>query len=74
MAKKRLLDVSHPWMRPLWARIALTGAVLAWTAFEIRQGSLFWAVLFGAAGLWLAYKYFIDFDPKDYEREPPDVS
>jgi hypothetical protein len=71
---KTFLDVSHPWLKPLWRRALLTGAVLAWTAFEFSRGAVFWGILFGAAGLWLAYKYFIAFDPKDYERSDPDAA
>jgi hypothetical protein len=70
---KSLFDVAHPVFRPLWVRVLVTGLVGAWTLFEVTRGSAFFAILFGAATLWLAYKYFIDFDPKDYERKAPDV-
>ena len=58
-----LLDVQTPFFRPLWRRVAVTAACLAWAAIEIAQGAVFWAILFGAAGLYLVWQLFVVFDP-----------
>lgn len=63
------LDVRHPAFRPLWRRVALVAAVLGWALFELSRGATVWALLFGAIGLYLAWHYFLAFDPKDYEPE-----
>lgn len=64
----RPFNVAHPFLRPAWRRALAVAATLGWTAIEALNGAWFWAVLFGAAGLWLLYSYFIAFDPADYER------
>lgn len=70
----RFLDVRHPMFRPLWVRLLVVALILAWTGFEFVRGAAFWGVFFGAAGLYLAYRFFIVFDPKDYEpKDKTDV-
>ena len=61
-----LLDVRTPFFRPLWRRIAVTAACIAWAAVEFATGAVFWATLFGAASIYLAWQFFVDFRP------PPD--
>ena len=58
-----LFDVQTPFFRPLWRRIAVTGVCLAWAAMEMATGAVMWASLFGAAGLYLAWQFFVVFDP-----------
>ena len=58
-----LFDVQTPFFRPLWRRVAVTAVCLVWTAIEIATGAVFWAILFGAAGLYLAWQLFVVFDP-----------
>jgi hypothetical protein len=60
-----LLDLRHPWFRPLWRRIAVVAVCLGWAGFEVWGGSVFWAILFGAAGLYAAWCFFIAW------QEPP---
>ena len=55
----KLVDPSHPFFRPLWARVAVTLAALGWGAFEFATGSPFWAVLFLAAGGWCVWALFL---------------
>ncbi|MDD7971899.1 hypothetical protein [Roseinatronobacter alkalisoli] len=63
----KFLDVQHPFFRPLWRRVAVVTLCLGWAVFEIVTGSPFFAILFGAAGLYCAHQFFIAFDPKDPE-------
>ncbi len=61
------LDPQNPFYRPLWRRVLVTGICLGWGLFELVTGSPFFAILFGAAGVYCAHQFFIAFDPKDPE-------
>ena len=65
--KGNWLDVQSPVLRPLWLRIVIVGICFVWTVFEIVNGNLFWAILFGAAAVYLGYQLFVVFDPDDGE-------
>lgn len=54
-----LVDPNAPFFRPLWVRILCVVLPLAWAGFELSMGSPFWAILFGAAGLYLAFQLFV---------------
>ncbi|MCV6592251.1 MAG: hypothetical protein OIF48_04815 [Silicimonas sp.] len=56
-----------PFFRPRWRRVAVTGACLGWAGLELALGNPVWCVIFGAIGLYLAYEFFVIFDPEDYE-------
>lgn len=60
----KFLDVQHPFFIPLWRRIAVVAICLGWAGFELVAGSVFWALLFGALGLYCAHQFFIAFDPQ----------
>ncbi len=64
----KFFDVQTSFYRPLWLRIILTGVCLGWAIFELSTGAAFWGVLFGAVGVFLAWQFFVVFDPKDDER------
>lgn len=55
-----LLDPRHPFFRPLWVRILCVVLPLAWACLEAATGSAFWAVLFGAAGVYLFVALFLN--------------
>lgn len=67
--KRSQFDVRHPIFRPLWRRVVLVGLAAAWTSYEVVNGNWIWATVFGAATAYLAYEWFIVFDPKQYEDE-----
>lgn len=54
-----LVDPQHPFFRPLWVRVLCVVFTLAWAAFELSTGSVFWAILFGAAGIYLLVALFV---------------
>lgn len=54
-----LVDPNAPFFRPLWVRVLCVASPLAWAAVELSMGSPFWAILFGAAGLYLGFQLFI---------------
>lgn len=63
-----MLDVRHPFFRPLWRRIATVAFVAAWLGIEIAAGSLWWGLLAAGIGAYLVYEFFIAFDPEDYVK------
>jgi len=63
-----MFEFDDPRFRPLWIRVLISGSCLAWAAFEISMGAVGWAMLFGALGLWSAYRFFVTFDP-DKKRQ-----
>lgn len=65
---RKFLDVQHPFFIPLWRRVAVVGLTLGWAMFELISGSPFWAILFGAVGVYCAHQFFIAFDPKDPDK------
>lgn len=56
-------DVQSPVLRPLWLRIAIVVFVFGWTVIEAVGGHLVWAAIFGAAGLYLAWQFFVVWNP-----------
>ncbi|MDB6182710.1 hypothetical protein [Paracoccus fistulariae] len=58
-----LVDPNSPFFRPLWVRVLCVTLPLVWAGVELYNGSPFWAILFGAAGLYLAYQLFVQRDP-----------
>lgn len=61
----KLIDVQHSFFRPLWRRVAVVVICLGWAMYELATGSPFFAILFGAAGLYCVHQFFIAFAPKD---------
>ncbi len=54
-----LVDPNAPFFRPLWVRILCVILPLIWAGVELYNGSPVWAILFGAAGIYLAVELFI---------------
>lgn len=51
-----MFDLDHPFSRPLWVRLITVAVALCWALVELARGSPFWAMLFGVAGLYAAYR------------------
>jgi hypothetical protein len=68
----QILDVQHPFFRPLWRRIAVVVFCLGWGAVELRSNEPFWAVLFGALGVYCAWQFFFVFRQKTDKAKGPD--
>lgn len=64
----RLLDLNHPFFIPLWRRVLIVALCLGWAVVEIVGGSPFWAILFGAIGLYAGYAFFFDFHPREPDK------
>ena len=54
-----LVDPNHPFFRPLWVRVLSVLLPLLWAAFEASTGATFWAILFGASGVYLFVALFV---------------
>ena len=62
-------EVRHPFFRPLWRRALFVGALSAWMVYEVVNQNWIWAAVFAAASAYLAYHWFLVFDPKDYGED-----
>ncbi|AZQ67801.1 DUF3329 domain-containing protein [Silicimonas algicola] len=69
MDLRNAFEVRHPFFRPLWRRIVVTVLCAVWAGVEYQGGNATWAVLFAACAIYLGYRFFVSFDPADYE--PP---
>lgn len=60
-----MFDLNHPFFKPLWIRVVIVALCLGWALFEVAGGAPLWAIMFGAIGLYSAYRFFVTFDPRD---------
>lgn len=60
-----MFDLDHPYFRPLWIRLLIVAVALGWAVVEFATGSPFWGILFGALGVYAAYRFFVAFNPRD---------
>ncbi len=67
----KLIDMDHPFYRPLWRRVLIVASCAAWTAYEFYNGEEMWGMIFLAitayAGSWL----LLFFKPSDKPRDIP---
>ena len=72
----KAVDVRSTFFRPMWRRVLVAAAVLGWAMFELLTGKIGWALLFGVAGLWISYQFFVTFEaglPDAEDEECDDV-
>lgn len=50
-------DFRNPFFRPLWIRIVIVAVCLAWGLVEYSGGETAWAGVFGALGLFAAWRF-----------------
>ncbi|RVT86767.1 hypothetical protein DXV76_01380 [Rhodobacteraceae bacterium CCMM004] len=64
---KDLFEVRTAFFRPLWRRVVATVLPFAWAGVEASRGATVWALIFAAAGVYLAWAFFVAFDrgPED---------
>jgi hypothetical protein len=61
----KFFDLDHPFFRPLWLRMVIVAGCLGWACVELAGGAPGWAILFGAVGIYAAYRFFVRFNPRD---------
>lgn len=66
---KRLFDLDHPFFRPLWIRVATVAFCTGWGALEAWWGNPIWASLFWALAAYCAWGFFIDFNPRERDKD-----
>lgn len=59
----RRREAEHPFYRPLWIRVCLTGVLLVWTALEWANDEPFWGIMTSAAAVWAIWSFFLAYDP-----------
>lgn len=64
----KAFDLRHPFFLPVWRRILTVALVFAWAVVEFTRGALPWAVVFGLAGCWCVYQFFVVWQ----DPEPPE--
>lgn len=67
-----MLDLEHPFFLPVWRRVAVVALCLGWAVVELVGGAVFWAILFGAAGLYAAHGFFVVWDAEAVARKRKD--
>lgn len=66
----KLLDLSHPFFKPLWRRIAIVATCVIWTGVEFYYGTPMWGMLFAGLGALCIWQFFFDFNPRDEVEKP----
>lgn len=54
---------SHPFFDPLWRRIVLVAAIVAWSLTEFYFQSYTWGMLVGAFAAYGAWTYLVSYVP-----------
>ncbi|WP_245744743.1 hypothetical protein [Aliiroseovarius sediminilitoris] len=57
--REHMFDLHVPFFNPLWRRVVVVAICLGWALVELAFGSVGFAVIFGAAGLYTAHQFFI---------------
>ncbi|MEP2782724.1 MAG: hypothetical protein ABJO67_06365 [Pseudoruegeria sp.] len=61
---QKAFAVQSPHFRPLWLRIVIVAFCFGWAVLElVKSGSFNWAAVSAGAGVYLAYQFFVVFDP-----------
>lgn len=59
-----MIDPNHPFYEPLWRRILIPGVCFVWAVVELLTGSVTWAAISGALGVFAAYKLLVEWRPR----------
>lgn len=60
----KLFNVQSAFFVPVWRRILVVAVSALWAVFELSNGELLWAALFGAVAAYCAHQFFVAFDPE----------
>lgn len=53
----------HPFLRPLWRRVALVAVCFIWAGIEFYAGSPNWGTMVAALGVYAAWQYLYAYKP-----------
>jgi len=65
----KILDVQHPFFKPMYRRILVVALCLGWGAFEFNGGYPGWGMLFVAVGIYCGWIFFFNFHPPEEEDD-----
>lgn len=58
-------DQYHPFLRPLWRRMALVVFCAVWAAIEFYAGEPFWGTLAGGMAAYAIWMFIITYRPDE---------
>lgn len=65
----KFFDLSDPFYRPPWIRVAVVAVCFGWGLFEFSGGAAFWGTIFLAMGGFAAWQFVtIDYYSKETDR------
>jgi len=67
--RHRFLNVQVAFFRPLWRRVATLALIGIWTGVEFFHGSPYWGALAAGIGAYVAYQFFVVFDPAEEKEQ-----
>ena len=53
----KFFDLSDPFYRPVWIRVAVVAVCLGWGLFEFSGGAAFWGMIFLTMGGFAAWQF-----------------
>jgi hypothetical protein len=56
---------TNPFYRPLWRRVAICAATIAWAIFEFMGGSGFWLVFAGGSAVFCVWALLLTYPKAD---------
>ena len=69
----KLIDLEHPFFKPVWIRVAVVAVCAGWALLEFANGNVLWGVFFGGLAIICGYRFtVIDYAAMpDAVKEPP---
>ena len=65
-----MFNLQHRFFAPPWRRTLTSAVVVGWALLELVTGNPGWALIFGAAGAWCCYQFFVVWeDPPEDEKD-----
>ncbi len=65
----KIIEVDHPFFRPLWRRVAVVAVCALWAALEWATQSPLWAMGAGALAAYTFYVLILTFDPDKADKD-----
>jgi hypothetical protein len=66
----KLLDLNHPFFKPVWVRVAVVAVCFVWGLIEFANGSALWGVFFVGLAVICGYRFTVI----DYAAMPDTVN
>lgn len=63
-----MFNLDTPFFRPVWVRVLTLVAAFGWALWELSNGAVVWAIVFGVLGAVAAWQFYI-VDWSKYDAE-----